>query len=404
MKTSEVNWADVRVSRPSSQEGLKSIVTSKLIAVYTITSSPASIEARAQSIAVEQSVEMPVAAIEDTRVLGEVVGEVSGISNRGDGRFDVRIALDVETTGFEAGQLLNVLFGNSSIHDDVVLSDVIVPPVMSAAFAGPNVGAQGLRERVGARDRALTCSALKPQGLSAQGFGALAGKLAQGGLDYIKDDHALADQRSAPFAERVAAVAAAVREANAQTGRSTRYLPNVSGHLDTLRAQVAIARENGLDTLLIAPMIVGFASFECIVRENRDFAFIAHPAMAGAARIAPAALFGRLFRMLGADGLIYPNHGGRFGYSPGTCRAISETALAPWTGIKPALPVPAGGMQLANLESILRFYGRDAMLLIGGDLLMARESMTQHAQAFQRSVEAFDYGACKASSIEMALP
>ena len=45
-------------------------------------------------------------------------------------------------------------------------------------------------------------------------------------------------------------------------------------------------------------------------------AFFAHPTLAGAARIAPPLLFGKLFRLLGADAVVFPNHGGRFGYSP----------------------------------------------------------------------------------------
>lgn len=364
-------------------------MTSRLIAVYKIRCDAGTIEARARMIAVEQSVEMPVEAIEVSRVVRDVVGQVQGITDCGDGTFDVRVGLAVETTGFEAGQLLNMLFGNSSIHDDVTLQDVVLPSDLVAAFAGPRHGIAGLRARVKAGRRALTCSALKPLGLSPDELGALAAKLALGGIDYIKDDHGLADQRMAPFAARVARVAEAVRGAGVQTGKATRYLPNVSGNLDAVRAQIAIARGEGLDTLLIAPMIVGMATFQTVVRENPDIAFITHPAMAGAARIAPAALYGRLWRMFGADGVIYPNCGGRFGYSAATCAAIVAAARAPWPGVLASMPVPAGGMTRARVPEMLAVNGPDVMLLIGGDLLAARENMTQEARAFQRSVETF---------------
>jgi ribulose-bisphosphate carboxylase large chain len=366
-------------------------VTAKLQAVYRIRCDAARIEERARTIAVEQSVEMPVEAIDDQGVLADIVGQVVSIADRRDGTFDATIALDVEATGFEAGQLINMLFGNSSIHDDVTLAAITVPPSLSAAFCGPRHGPAGLRARVGAGRRALTCSALKPLGLSPDQLAHVAHALALGGLDFIKDDHGLADQRRAPFATRVAAVAAAVRSACASTGRATRYLPNVSGNLDQLRAQVNIARDHGLDTLLIAPMVVGLPSFTTIVRENADMAFIAHPAMAGAARIAPEALLGTLFRMLGADAVIYPNAGGRFGYTPAQCRAIAATALAPWPAIAPSLPVPAGGMKLARISEILACTGPDAMLLIGGDLLSARDKMTTEAARFQLAIEGFVY-------------
>ncbi len=366
-------------------------MTSKLLCVYRIRSTASEIAARAAAIAVEQSVEMPVEAIDDVSVLDGIVGRVEGINDRGDGTFDAHIALATQTTGFEAGQLLNMLFGNASILDDVTLEDVALPPDLVARFTGPRHGPDGLRARVGAKARALTCSALKPQGLSAAGLAGIASKLALGRIDYIKDDHGLADQNMAPFAQRVAAVSAAVRDAARETGKATRYLPSVTGNLDALRQQVRVARDHGLDTLLIAPMIVGLPSFQTIVRENADMAFIAHPAMAGAARIAPACLYGRLFRMIGADGVIYPNAGGRFGYSQATCAAIAETALSPWAGVKPSLPVPAGGMTLARLPELLATYGADAMVLIGGNLLAARERMTDETRSFQRVVEGFAY-------------
>lgn len=366
-------------------------MTSRFTVIYRIRCDAARIEERANSIAVEQSVEMPLGAIDDEAVLADIVGRVDAIRDVGDGVFDAAVSLDVGTTGFEAGQLLNIAFGNSSIHDDVTLQDIVVPPELSARFTGPRFGPEGLRARVGAERRALTCSALKPLGLSAEKLGELAGKLARGGLDYIKDDHGLADQVRAPFVERVKAISASLRETAETTGKLTRYLPNVSGNLDALRLQVRVARDHGVDSVLVAPMVIGVASFQTIVRENADIAFVAHPAMAGASRIAPAALFGRIFRMIGADGVIYPNAGGRFGYSVETCRSIAETSLAAWGGVKLSMPVPAGGMKLATLGDALAFYGADVMLLVGGDLLAARDQMTGQARAFQMAVERHEY-------------
>ena len=46
----------------------------------------ASIEARAKGIAVEQSVEMPLDAIDDDDVLADIVGQVEDIQDQGDGR------------------------------------------------------------------------------------------------------------------------------------------------------------------------------------------------------------------------------------------------------------------------------------------------------------------------------
>src|SRR5438128_1429896 len=80
--------------------------------------------------------------------------------------------------------------------------------------------------------RSLTCSPRKPQGLPAARLAELAKTFAQGGVDYIKDDHGLADQAYSPFAARVEAVAAALRSVAQSHGRAARYVPSLSGDLD----------------------------------------------------------------------------------------------------------------------------------------------------------------------------
>jgi ribulose-bisphosphate carboxylase large chain len=354
---------------------------SVLETIYRVRSDARSIEARARAIAVEQSVEMPIAAIDDETVKAEIVGRVLEVADRGNGVFAVRIALAAETVGADAGQLMNMLFGNTSIHDDVTLEDVEFPPDLVGALNGPRHGPDGLRQRVGASRRALTCSALKPQGLPPEKLADLAHRFAEGGIDYVKDDHGLADQAYSPFAARVEAIAGALRA----VGGKTRYVPSLSGDLDAMRAQIAIARAADLDSVMIAPMVMGLANAQRLVREHPEMAFLAHPSLCGS-RISPPLLFGKIFRMIGADALIYPNYGGRFGYSPETCREIARTALEERDGLTASLPVPAGGMTVGRVREMLDFYGPDIMLLIGGDLLATRERLVEETRHFVHTV------------------
>ncbi|MBX2805153.1 MAG: ribulose 1,5-bisphosphate carboxylase [Hyphomicrobiales bacterium] len=359
----------------------------RLNAIYQIRCDADEIERKAKAIAVEQSVEMPLEAIDDPYVLDTVVGRLEAIEEQGTGNYRVTISLDPETVGEDAGQLMNMLFGNSSLHEDVSLLDVIFPDAILDVFEGPASGIAGLRERVEAPDRPLTCSALKPQGLSGKELAQLAYRFALGRIDYIKDDHGLADQSYSPFWERVRHCSDAVIRATDETGHPTRYAPSLSGNLDQLRSQVSIAQDHGLDTVMISPMVVGFSAFAAITEENADMAFFAHPAMGGAARIAPPLLIGKLFRLLGADAVIFPNFGGRFGYSRQTCMSIGSTAKGALGDCRPSMPVPAGGMTLDRLEELTAFYGVDCMILIGGNLLMARENLTAETLAFTRCIE-----------------
>jgi ribulose-bisphosphate carboxylase large chain len=359
----------------------------KLTAVYHIASGAESIAARARALAVEQSVEMPLEAITSAAVRDDIVGTVEDIRDLGGGTFEVRIALAAATTGNEPGQIMNMLFGNASILGDVTLVDTVFPAEMVSALPGPNIGIAGLKQRVQAARRALTCSALKPQGLSPGELGSLAAAMAEGGLDFIKDDHGLADQRYSPFAERVAAIAQAIRA----TGAGTAYIPSLTGTLDDIRRGTALARDNGLAAIMVAPMISGVATLAAIAREHPDMAVMAHPALAGVARIAPALLMGKLFRLFGADAVVFPNYGGRFGYSGEECGRLAANARLAVQGKRDAMPVPAGGMTLDRVDEILDFYGPDTMLLIGGNLLSAGDRLTREARRLQERVAAHRY-------------
>ena len=357
---------------------------SRILATYRIAAPESESRARAEALAAEQSVEMPVAAIGERRVLDEVVASVEEIRPHA-GCFEVVLGLAPATTGHEASQLMNMLFGNCSLQPEVELLDVAFPEGYEKSFPGPRFGIEGIRAATGASGRPLTCTALKPLGSGVEHLASLARTFALAGIDVIKDDHGIADQPYAPFAERVPAVMRAIQEANRESGGRTAYAPTFSGSEAAIAAQARIAREHGVKMALVAPMLIGIPAFVAMQVEL-DVPILAHPAFAGAGRVAAPLLLGKLFRLFGADATIFPNHGGRFSYSRDTCLAIAAAARAPWAGVRPILPVPAGGMSVERVPEMRATYGDDAMLLIGGGLLAAREKLLERSREFVRSV------------------
>ena len=356
----------------------------RIRATYRIAASESESRVRAEALAVEQSVEMPVAAIGDERVLKEVVARVESIRPHAE-NFEVVLGIACETTGNEASQLLNMLFGNCSLQPEVELVDVDFPAGYEKAFPGPRFGIEGIRALTHVKDRPLTCTALKPQGASIDYFAHLARSFALAGIDVIKDDHGIANQAAAPFAKRVPAVQRAIAQANRETGGATVYAPTLSGGPAALCEQARIARNEGVGMALIAPMLVGVPAF-IELQVELDLPILAHPAFAGATRIAPPLLLGKLFRLFGADATIFPNHGGRFSYSRATCVAIADAARETWTGVKRAMPVPAGGMSVERLPEMVQAYGADTMFLIGGALLGAGPQLMEKSREFVRRV------------------
>jgi ribulose-bisphosphate carboxylase large chain len=358
-----------------------------ITATYLIESEPGRIDERAEALAVEQSVECPMEAIHDARIREEIVARVASIEPAGDRcyRVDVRIAAQ---TVSDTAQLINMVFGNCSLWDNVQLAGFALPPELLAGFAGPRHGTSGMRALLDAPRRPMTAAAMKPQGMRAEALAAMCGTLARAGVDVIKDDHGIANQAYAPFAERVRACQDAVRDAVAATGKPAFYAPHLIGTPGTLHAHARIARDEGVRVVLVAPMLVGLPAFRELVDAFPEFVYLAHPSFGGAARMTPAVLFGRLFRLLGADAPIFVNYGGRFAYPQDACGALADAARAPWGDLRPALPVPAGGMRLDRVDELLAFYGPDTMLLIGGNLLIAEgDALLARAREFVARVE-----------------
>ncbi len=158
-----------------------------------------------------------------------------------------------------------------------------------------------------------------------------------------------------------------MRRAAESSGRLTHYVPSLFGHFGQMQRQIEIAREESLSAVMVAPMIAGASTFQALSDVTPDLAFFAHPTLAARLRISPVAL-ARLFRLL-VDAAIFPNYGGRFGYSPDECRRLAAALREPWGDKRATAPTPAGGMSLSRVPEILHFYGPDAILLVGGALL-----------------------------------
>lgn len=343
------------------------------------------IRARAEALLLEQTVELPRKAVRDPAVAQYIVGQVEHIEPVADHRFRVVIAQPLAAAAGDPAQLLNVLFGNSSLQPDLVLEDVTLPDEALTFLSGPRYGAAGLRALSGVHGRPLLATALKPMGLAPHALADLARQFALGGLDLVKDDHGLADHAVCPFERRVEACLAAIEAVHEETGHRTLYVPNLIGTPERVRDQLRFARSAGAPAVMLSPMLLGLPSLAELVR-HAELPLLAHPALAGVLRVAEPVLLGSLFRRYGADAVIFPHAGGRFSYSLDTCNRIARALRAPHKGVRPALPIPAGGIHLDSVSELIAFYGMDCMLLIGGSLYDTGDRLVETTRALVERV------------------
>jgi len=359
---------------------------SPLVVTYRFPATPSEAADFAHALLLEQTIETPLAVARFyPQVEANRLGKVLAVESCGDGTFLARLELPSGTALTDPAQWLNVIFGNASLHAGVYLEDVEVPEAMRAALKGPTFGIEGLRSRAGVHNRPLVCSALKPAGLTTGELALLATRFAEGGIDYLKDDHYLSSQPEAPFEDRVRAIVDALEEVAARTGHRTRYVANLSGGPLEVLEQAKKARDLGADAVLVAPMLVGLPTMRYLA-DTLHLPIFAHPAFCGNGQVPHPLLMGRLFRLYGADAVIFAGYGGRFNVPQAVCASIAEQARAWWNPIRPSIPVPAGGMTRDRASELVHFYGQDTMLLIGGSLLESGPHLASATAALMEAV------------------
>lgn len=340
---------------------------------YLIVGSPQDAHRIARDIALEQTVEVPEALVLGTPS-EQLVAEVRSVEAADSGRCLITLAYRAELASGHLQQLLNLIYGNISIKNGIRLVDIELPDEFLAQFAGPRYGIDGVRAQLGVYGRPLVATALKPRGSSLENLANLATDFALAGGDIVKDDHNLADADFGAFVTRVRTIQHAVDEANRQTGYHTLYFPNVSVPVQQWDSAMAAAREIGAAGVLVAPALAGL-DFIRLAAERYGRIVAAHPTFYGtffqdpAHGINPSVLLGTLQRLAGADISIFPNSGGRFGFTHPECGAIAEALRRPLGHLLPAWPAPAGGMTLDKVGGMCEQYGESAVFLLGGALL-----------------------------------
>lgn len=349
---------------------------------------------RALSIAYEQTVECPADLIRGTWIEERIVGHVEDIKKAQPGVYYAVISYLPEAVASDFTELLNMLFGNVSLLPGIRLLSIELPEAMESTFQGPKFGQSGLRDLCGVPAGPILMSAVKPLGRSAAELAQMAGELALGGCPLIKDDHSLFDQRWAPFEERVRAMADAVHDANAKTGGHSLYIANCTADHIHFLDRAYKAEELGADGIMAAPGLVGFSMVKALA-DAPDFhlPIFLHPCFSGGfvqhedTGIAPYCYYGQLSRLAGADAVIFTSFGGRFVHSEEECALIAASLSAPMHYVKPAFPVPSGGMKWQLFDRMCRVYGGSAIFLVGGALQTEGPDLTANTKFFMEKLQ-----------------
>ncbi len=102
---------------------------------------------RAEAIALEQTVEIPRDVVPSGYIEDTIMGKVEDISHEADGKFISKISYSPDSVGDELPQLINVIFGNSSIQKDLKVIGLQLGTDMQKRFPGAKFGIEGVRKK-----------------------------------------------------------------------------------------------------------------------------------------------------------------------------------------------------------------------------------------------------------------
>jgi len=266
------------------------------------------------------------------------------------------------------------------------LLDIRLPAWYLKGFRGPLDGIPGLRKRLGIPERPLTATVPKPKlGWSAEEHADLGFEAWMGGMDLIKDDENLTDQNFNKFEKRVSLLTKRREKAEKATGEVKSALINVTAETKEATRRARLLSDNGWEYAMVDVVTTGWGALQTLRDEFQDMNLAIHAHRAMHAMFTKNEKHGmampclaKLLRCVGVDQLhagtvvgklVSPQH--EVLASADTLRLAKVKARAglldqDWGTMRGAFPVASGGLHVGIVPDVMRIFGNDQAIQLGG--------------------------------------
>lgn len=345
----------------------------------------------------------------------KVEGLSKGIMNKYGGKvFSIRgnhveIAYPAEL--FELGNMPSILsgvagniFGMKSLGA-LRLEDINFSRKLKDSFKGPKYGIEGVRKLLKIKDRPLIGTIVKPKvGLSSSGHAEYAYKAWRGGLDLVKSDENLTDQKFNRFEERCRKTVKMMEKVENETGEKKLYVENVTAETKEMIRRAKFIQDNGGNCAMIDIIVSGWSAFQTLRNENLDLVIHCHRAGHGMFTENPEhgismLAVAKIARLIGGDNL---HIGAVFGKMKGEKNEVTQIGeeiknqivnhkgllKENWGRIKPMFSVCSGGVHPGTLPRLIKTMGNDIICQAGGGVSAHPFGIEAGARAMKQSLDA----------------
>lgn len=312
---------------------------------------------------------------------------------------------------FEDGsipQILSSIAGNvygMKAVKNLRLLDFDIPDRMIKHFPGPRYGLNGVRKLTKVKDRPLVGTIVKPKvGLSPLRHAQVAYESWIGGLDIVKDDENLTDQKFNRFEDRVVKTLELRDRAQDETGEKKIYMPNITAETAEMIRRADFVKNHGGEYVMVDVLTCGFSGLQSVRRHVHQFIH-GHRAMHGALTrnqkhgMSMLSL-AKCSRLAGVDQLHIGTAVGKMEGGPEETldleHEMEDRLIKPhghvleedWGKIKPVFAVASGGLHPGHMQKLTSILGKNIIAQFGGGCHGHPDGTQAGAKAIRQAVDA----------------
>jgi ribulose 1,5-bisphosphate carboxylase large subunit-like protein len=301
-----------------------------------------------------------------------------------------RVVIDYPVRLFTHGSLthlLTVVMGGQMDIDMIAecqLEALRLPPAVTDAYGGPKYGVEGLRKKLGVNDRPLIGGIVKPKtGITPEKLADICWQMADGGVDFIKEDEILGHIPFCPLEDRVEAVTRVLES------YSVIYAPCIShpaGQLESALKEISARGANGFHFNFWG----GIDLFRHMASQTDLVAYYQKSGdrvMTTGGYAIDFSVWCQLIRMAGAD----ITHAGMLGGYHDCGEAEMKLRIKALGAGSPngraTLPSLSCGAKPEMVEGIVEILGSDVMISAGGSIHGHPQGSRAGAYAFRLAAE-----------------